>query len=155
VWHYGLRNPWRMSFDRATGEQWIGDVGQGDYEEIDHVAAGRKGVNFGWNKREGKHPYNGGAAPSGAVDPELELTHADGNCSVTGGYVYRGEAIRGLGGTYVFADYCRARLLGASGGTIRELGPKLSAVSSFGEDASGELWVMSLEGPVYRLERAT
>ncbi len=154
IWHYGLRNPWRWSFDRATGEQWIADVGQNAYEEVNHIAAGRKGVNFGWVNREGKHAYNGGSKPPGAVDPEYELTHDDGNCSVTGGFVYRGSQIRGLAGSYVFADYCRGRITAAAGGALRELGPQIDEVSSFGQDASGELWVFSLAGGVSRLDRA-
>jgi glucose/arabinose dehydrogenase len=156
IWHYGLRNPWRFTFDRATHEQWIADVGQDAYEEVDHIAAARGGVNFGWNKREGKHAYKGGAIPAGALDPQLELSHSDGNCSVTGGYVYRGSAIRGLAGTYVFADLCKGRLLGASGSSaaIRDLGADISQPTTFGEDASGELWVFSYAGPVYKLTRA-
>ncbi len=154
IWHYGLRNPWRFSFDRANGEQWIADVGQNAYEEVDHVAAAQKGANFGWNKREAKHAYQGGAAPAGAVEPQFELSHDGGNCSITGGYVYRGSVIRGLAGTYVFADYCKGRLLGGSGASMRDLGVAVGSPSSFGEDANGELWVLSLDGPVYKLTRA-
>ncbi len=154
IWHYGLRNPWRFSFDRANGEQWIADVGERTWEEVDHIGAGRSGVNFGWKNREAKHAYRGGAMPSGAVDPQFELSHDDGNCSITGGYVYRGSAIRGLGGTYVFADYCKGRLIGASGSSMRDLGVGLESPSSFGEDANGELWVLSISGPVYRLTSA-
>ena len=154
IWHYGLRNPWRFSFDRANGEQWIADVGQNAYEEVDHVAAGQKGVNFGWNKREANHAYQGGSMPAGAVDPQFELPHSSGNCSITGGYVYRGSVIRGLAGTYVFADYCKGRLTGGSGASLRDLGVGVKSPSSFGEDANGELWVLSLEGPVYKLTRA-
>ncbi len=154
IWHYGLRNPWRWSFDRANGEQWIADVGQNDYEEINHVGAGAKGVDFGWNRREAKHAFNGGTRPAGAVDPEYELAHSAGNCSITGGYVYRGTTIRGFAGTYVFADFCRGQISAASGGTLRELGLRVESVSSLGEDANGELWVLSLAGGVYRLTRA-
>jgi glucose/arabinose dehydrogenase len=154
IWHYGLRNPWRWSFDRATGEQWIGDVGQGAYEEIDRVGARVNGVNFGWNKREGNHAYNGGAKPSGAVDPVLEVSHDNGSCAIVGGYVYRGAAIRGFAGTYVFTDNCRGQLVSFAGGAARDLGIAIDSPSSFGEDASGELWVLSLSGPVYRLDRS-
>ncbi|MEY2425035.1 MAG: hypothetical protein QOI61_607 [Actinomycetota bacterium] len=154
IWHYGLRNPWRWSFDRANGELWIGDVGQGAWEEIDHVGAGAKGVNFGWNKREGKHAYEGGATPPGAVDPEYEYGHSAGYCSVTGGYVYRGSVIRGFAGTYLFADHCKGELTAASGGSMRQLGIHIDEPASFGEDASGEVWVLSLAGGVYRLGRA-
>lgn len=151
IWHYGLRNPWRWSFDRANGDMWIGDVGQDDWEEIDHVGAGRKGVNFGWRLREGNHAYNGGSKPSGAVDPVYETSHADGNSSITGGYVYRGNAIRGFGGTYVFIDVRKGRLLGMNGASVRDLGLPVKQVVSFGEDSSGELWLLSLSGGVYRL----
>jgi glucose/arabinose dehydrogenase len=155
IWQYGLRNPWRWSFDRSSGDQWIGDVGQNQYEEIDHVASGVRGVNFGWNKREGKHSYNGGAMPPGAVDPEIEISHSNGSCAIVGGYVYRGAAIPGLGGTYLFSDNCRGQLVAAIGGATHDLGVTVSQPSSFGEDASGELWVLSLSGPVFRLGRAS
>jgi glucose/arabinose dehydrogenase len=155
IWQYGLRNPWRWSFDRANGEQWIGDVGQGLYEEVDHVGAGVRGVNFGWNNREGKHAYNGGAMPPGAVDPEIEVPHSNGSCAIVGGYVYRGAAIAGLGGTYLFSDNCRSQIVAASGGVTHDVGVTISQPSSFGEDSSGELWVLSLSGPVFRLGRAS
>jgi glucose/arabinose dehydrogenase len=154
VWHYGLRNPWRWSFDRANHELWIGDVGQNAYEEVDHVGAGAKGVNFGWNKREGKHAYNGGATPPGAVDPEFELSHNAGWCAIVGGYVYRGSVIRGFAGTYLVSDNCRGEVVAYAGGAPRDLGIHIDQASSFGEDATGELWVLSLTGGVYRLGRA-
>ena len=153
IWHYGLRNPWRWSFDRSNGDQWIGDVGQNAYEEIDHVGPSTKGVNFGWNKREGKHPYQGGSQPSGAVDPEVEVPHSNGSCAIVGGYVYRGTAIPGLNGTYLFSDNCRGKIVAAIGGQTRDVGATVEQPSSFGEDASGELWVLSLSGPVFRLGR--
>jgi glucose/arabinose dehydrogenase len=155
IWQYGLRNPWRWSFDRTSGEQWIGDVGQNLYEEIDHVGAGVRGVNFGWNKREGRHAYNGGAMPPGAVDPEIEVPHSNGSCAIVGGYVYRGAGIPGLGGTYLFTDNCRGQLVAAIGGVTHDVGVTISQPSSFGEDASGELWVLSLSGPVFRLGRVS
>jgi glucose/arabinose dehydrogenase len=155
IWQWGLRNPWRWSFDRTTHEQWIGDVGQNSYEEIDHVGTGVKGVNFGWNKREGKHAYNGGAEPAGAVDPEIEVPHSNGSCAIVGGYVYRGTAIPGLGGTYLFTDNCRGQIVAANGGVTHDVGVTISQPSSFGEDSSGELWVLSLSGPVFRLGRAS
>jgi glucose/arabinose dehydrogenase len=154
IWHYGLRNPWRFSFDRTTGEMWIGEVGQNEYEEVNHAAAGAKGLNFGWNQREGKHAYKGGAKPDGAVDPEIESAHSDGNCAITCGYVYRGAAIKGLGGVYLFADYCRGELVGAIGGVTKELGVHVNEPASFGEDATGELWVLSQSGGIFRLDRA-
>ena len=107
---YGLRNPWRFSFDRQTHDMWIGDVGQDLYEEIDYAPAGQKGINWGWNLREGFHPYNGGAKPPGARDPILERSHDDGDCAITGGYVYRGTAIANFFGAYVFGDTCTGEL---------------------------------------------
>jgi glucose/arabinose dehydrogenase len=107
IWAYGLRNPWRFSFDKKTGDLWIGDVGQDRYEEIDRVPAtqGRdagKGVNFGWNRLEGDHPYQGNA-PSDAVPPVYEISHDTGACAVVGGFVYRGTKIRDLQGDYLFS----------------------------------------------------
>ena len=121
---YGLRNPWRFSFDKDTGDLWIGDVGQGKYEEIDFSAADqrqatpRKGANFGWNRFEGNHDYQGGGSHAGFVFPVFEYTHSDG-CSVTGGYRYRGSALPGMQGAYVFADYCNntIRVLSLTGNT--------------------------------------
>jgi glucose/arabinose dehydrogenase len=155
IWAYGLRNPWRYSFDRATGDLWIGDVGQSAWEEVDRLpASSTGGENYGWNVREGSHPYADGSVP-GAVDPVYDYPHSSGGCVVTGGYVYRGEAIPDLVGAYVFADFCLGKLevLRADGGAFvaADLGPTVEAVSSFGEDAAGELYVLSLAGGVYRL----
>jgi glucose/arabinose dehydrogenase len=159
VWMYGLRNPWRFSFDRATQDVWIGDVGQNQWEEIDFAAAGTAaGSNWGWDLREGTHEFEGPPPPD-AREPLFELSHADGNCSVTGGYVYRGAAIPALRGAYVFADYCRAELIGLvqRDGALADqalLGVQTSEVTSFGEDAAGELYVLSRSGSVYRLDPA-
>lgn len=153
IWHYGLRNPWRFSFDRATGEQWIADVGQVLYEEVNRVGAGAKGLNFGWVRREGKHSYNGGASQPGDIEPVYELAHSDGNSSITGGVVYRGSAIRGLAGTYLFADVSGGKLLGGTGATFRALGPALPQAIAFGEDQAGEVYVLTYGGDVYRLVR--
>jgi glucose/arabinose dehydrogenase len=112
VFHYGLRNPWRISFDSATGDLWIGDVGQGQYEEIDYLGAGAKGgVNFGWDRYEGRHDYESGDPLTNHTPPMFEYSHDEG-CSVTGGYVYRG-AMPEWQGVYFFADYCSGRLWGA------------------------------------------
>lgn len=154
IWHYGLRNPWRFSFDAANGDQWIADVGQNAWEEVNQVAASRKGANFGWRLREGNHAYNGGAKPAGAVDPIYEMSHDAGNCSITGGYVYRGTAIRGFAGTYVFGDFCRGRVIGLTGNTARDLGLTVESLASFGEDANNELWALSLAGDVFKLVKA-
>jgi glucose/arabinose dehydrogenase len=158
IWDYGLRNPWRFSFDAATGDLWIGDVGQNAYEEIDHEPAGEGGRNYGWNRREGLHAYNGGDRPDGAVDPVIEYGHADG-CTVIGGFVYRGRRIPGLQGAYLYGDYCAGwvRAARAPGGRIaeeRDLGLPVPSLSSFGADASGELYALSLAGDVYRIAPA-
>ena len=159
IWAYGLRNPWRYSFDRKTGDLWIGDVGQSAWEEVDRQpASSGGGENYGWNVREGSHPYLAGGSAPGAVDPVYDYPHSGGGCVVTGGYVYRGEAIPALVGTYLFADFCLGALEGlrVEGDRIvhEELGPTVDAVSSFGQDAEGELYVLSLAGGVYRLEPA-
>jgi glucose/arabinose dehydrogenase len=163
IWAYGLRNPWRFSFDRASGDLWIGDVGQYDWEEIDHVAApnGRdagKGANFGWNRLEGTHPYRGNA-PNGVVPPVYETSHRAGACAGVGGYVYRGTKIPGLTGAYLFSDNCDGtiRLLvpdGAGGVTMRASGMKSASVSSFGQGNGGALYVLSQADGVFRVDAA-
>jgi glucose/arabinose dehydrogenase len=157
VYITGVRNPWRFSFDRQNGDLWIGDVGQGAEEEIDLLPAGRAaGANLGWDRVEGNRPFEG-EAPAGAVPPVFTYGRDEGY-SVTGGYVYRGSAIPGLGGAYVFGDYGAGvvRALGIEGGRVvseRSLGVETGPASlvSFAEDADGELYVLSLEGPVYQL----
>jgi len=152
---WGLRNPWRFSFDRATGDLWIGDVGQDTYEEIDYVRAGEKGLNFGWSAREGFHAFKG-AEPAGARDPLLEVAHSTGACAIVGGYVYRGRAIPALRGVYVFGDDCRPQLVGVvqqDGRVVdqRDLGPTVDQLTTFGEDHDGELYAVSRTGTIYRL----
>lgn len=163
VWAYGLRNPWRFSFDRATGDLWIADVGQGDWEEVNRLPAvdGRdagRGANLGWSLREGRHPFRGGERPDGAVDPIFEYGHDEGGCSVTGGYRYRGTAVPGLAGVYLFADFCLGTIEGielddagaaVTGHRAWDLGT--SRIQSFGEDADGELYVLEQGGRVSRL----
>jgi glucose/arabinose dehydrogenase len=159
VWAYGLRNPWRFSFDRATGDLWIADVGQSAREEINFVAAGSGGgQNFGWARMEGTLPY-AGTPPPDAVAPIFDYARSGGNCSVTGGYVYRGSRIPGLVGAYLFADFClgRVRALRQSGGQVtaqRTFAAAAPNVTSFGQDQAGELYVLSLEGGVYRIDPA-
>jgi glucose/arabinose dehydrogenase len=155
TWMWGLRNPWRFSFDRTTGDLWIGDVGQNKYEEIDLARAGEKGINWGWSAREGFHAFRG-ASPKDARDPLLETRHADGNCAIVGGYVYRGRAIPTLDGVYVFGDDCRANLVGvvAANGRVvaqRDLGPTVSQLTTFGEDPAGEIYAVARGGTVFRL----
>jgi glucose/arabinose dehydrogenase len=157
VYSYGLRNPWRFSFDRATGDLTIADVGQNTWEEVDFVRRGRgRGANFGWDAFEGNHTYEGGEAP-GHVRPVIEHSHdGDGFCSITGGYVLRHRSYGALRGTYVYGDICEGRLRGARlapgrASGRRAFGATVSTVSSFGEDASGRVYAVSLDGPVYRL----
>jgi glucose/arabinose dehydrogenase len=150
IWAYGLRNPWRFSFDRATGDLYIGDVGQDGYEEVDVQPAGSAGGrNYGWNIMEGFHPYKGGST-EGLIPPAAEYEHASGNCSVTGGYVYRGGAIPSLEGIYLFGDYCTGqtwvlRRFPDGWRAAEWFGMRIS-ISSFGEDESGELYVLDYRG---------
>jgi glucose/arabinose dehydrogenase len=157
IWDYGLRNPWRFSFDRETGDLWIADVGQSAYEEVDVQPAGSTGgLNFGWNLFEGTHPYGAAVDPAGFTMPVYEYIHDGGVCAVTGGYVYRGTAIPDLVGAYVFGDYCGGRLeafeaRGDRATGHRLLGPVVDGLASFGEDAQGELYVCALSGEVFKL----
>lgn len=155
ILHWGLRNPWRFSFDRATGDLWIGDVGQNKIEEIDFRPAGSAGVNFGWNAFEGTSAF-GGTASGPTVKPVAQYSHEKG-CSVTGGYVHRGARVASLRGRYIYADFCTGRTWtmrpGPNPGGVREitgrLSRSLSSISSFGEDANGELYATA-GGTVYR-----
>jgi glucose/arabinose dehydrogenase len=161
IWALGLRNPWRFSFDRAGGDLWIGDVGQNEWEEVDHLKRGLGGVNFGWNRYEGRHDFASdtplaGGKLRGAV---AEYSHSEG-CSITGGYVYRGPRIPGLSGRYVYADYCSGKLwtLATAGGAPRDVssvvgGAGVKSITSFGQDGSGILYVCSAEGTLYRFSR--
>ncbi|MFN8589388.1 MAG: PQQ-dependent sugar dehydrogenase [Candidatus Eisenbacteria bacterium] len=159
VWAKGVRNPWRFSFDRGSNLVYVADVGQNAWEEVNVADARTRGLNYGWNRREGLHAFRGGTRPERALDPVVEYGHDDG-CSVTGGYVYRGRAIPWLAGTYLFSDYCRGWLRsfrwdGERAVERREwrVGP-LGSVTSFGEDAAGELYVTDAEGSVLRLVAA-
>ena len=156
VWAYGLRNPWRISFDRSTGDLWIGDVGQGDWEEIDYLPAGSPGgANFGWSIMEGNHGYDGQAQP-GLLLPAAEYSHSSGGCSVTGGVVYRGSMTE-WNGIYFYGDYCS----GYVWGLILSEGQWLSQIlfetnlriTSFGQDESGEIFFASDAGGVYVLTK--
>lgn len=156
IWAYGLRNPWRYSFDRLTGDLWIGDVGQTGWEEVDVQPAGSSGgENYGWNILEGSHPFFGDELPDG-VAPIYEYSHAEGGCTVIGGYAYRGDAIPELTGAYLFGDLCIGEIeaLAVENGRVtghEALGPVVENLSSFGEDSNGELYAMSLSGGVYRI----
>lgn len=143
---WGLRNPWRFSFDRLTGELWAADVGQGAWEEVDRIEVGG---NYGWRIREGAHCNipSTGCATAGLTDPVAEYDHGVGR-SVTGGFVYRGSALPALVGSYVFADYVSGRVLRVApgGATAEELLDTSLNVSAFGEDAGGELYVVDHDG---------
>ncbi|MFN8388365.1 MAG: PQQ-dependent sugar dehydrogenase [Anaerolineales bacterium] len=154
IWAYGLRNPWRMSFDSATGDLYIGDVGQDTWEEIDFIPAGSPGgENFGWDHREGMHDFEGGG-PADMIEPIAEYRHSEGGCSVTGGYVYRG-AMPEWNGIYLFGDYCRGIVWGLirSGETWQKqlLFDTNFAITSFGQDTNGEVYILDNDGGVYRL----
>lgn len=162
IWLYGVRNPWRFSFDRANGDLWIGDVGQNAIEEITHLpaidgSAGR-GANLGWRLVEGDQPFDGGTAPPDHVGP-IHTYGREGGCSVTGGYVYRGQALPELAGAYLFADFCAAELIALRdlddgsilvGDIVTDRG--VGQIVSFAEDADGELYVLGAGGSISRLE---
>jgi glucose/arabinose dehydrogenase len=159
IWDSGMRNPWRASFDRANGTLWIADVGQGSYEEINREPAGTGNVNYGWDCREGKHWFETAgcdtSAPWPYTDPVAEYTHAGGNCSVTGGFVYRGTAFPDFVGQYVLGDYCSGRIwtLNAAAGSPTLLLHRDTSVlvSSFGEAENGEVYVTDHAGRLYRV----
>ena len=158
VYALGLRNPWRFSFDRETGDLWIGDVGQDSLEEIDGVERGEgEGANFGWSAFEGTERFNSDQQAPGAIEPVLTYGRDEG-CSVTGGYVVRDRALESLYGRYLYGDYCEGRLRsftarpGEPADDDRELGVEVPGLSSFGEDVDGHVYATSLEGPVYRLD---
>jgi glucose/arabinose dehydrogenase len=157
LYAYGLRNPWRFSFDSTTGNLWIGDVGQNKWEEIDYLKAGTKaGTNFGWSYYEGDHVYKPQAiVRTRLVYPVSEYSHALG-AAVIGGYVYRGSAIPALKGDYLFADYASARVWfktspGAAAHILTGISQKLPSVSSFGQNSKGELFISSLDGKIYKI----
>jgi glucose/arabinose dehydrogenase len=156
VWAYGLRNVWRFGFDRVTGDLYHGDVGQNQWEEINFQPADSPGgENYGWNVYEATHLYSGGGELENAVMPVAEYDHANG-CSVTAGYVYRGEAIPALEGVYFYSDYCSGRVWIAyrdanmdwQSTVFTEAGFQ---VSSFGEDEAGELYLINYSGGLYKM----
>ncbi|MCC6627102.1 MAG: PQQ-dependent sugar dehydrogenase [Chloroflexi bacterium] len=159
IWAYGLRNPWRFNFDRATGDLYIGDVGQNRWEEVSVAPAGSKGgLNFGWSIMEGNHCFKptDGCDERGLTAPAVEYAHSQG-CSVTAGHVYRGRRLPALVGTFIYGDFCTGRVWGltrqANGAWVtRDLFTSRMQISSLGEDADGELLVVSYQsGEVYRL----
>ncbi|MCY4579603.1 MAG: PQQ-dependent sugar dehydrogenase [Chloroflexi bacterium] len=154
IWAYGIRNPWRFSFDRESGELWMADVGQNRFEEVDIV---RRGLNYGWNVMEGSSCFK----PSRGCDAQgFELPVAeygrDGGCSVTGGYVYRGDRLPSLYGAYIYGDFCSGKIWGLryEDGRVTEqleLVDSRLEISSFGEDQSREMFILSFDGGIYRL----
>jgi glucose/arabinose dehydrogenase len=156
---FGLRNPWRFSFDRANGNLWIGDVGQGNWEEVDYRAAARVGklANYGWSRYEGKATYDAHKPlvhKGDLVFPQLVYSHSAG-CSITGGYVYRGANVASAKGRYFFGDYCSGTVWSFVAGAGRKSAAveagKIANLSSFGEDANGELYAVSTDGALYQL----
>ena len=168
VWSYGLRNPWRCSFDDVTGQLWCGDVGQDSYEEIDRVKTG-KGVNFGWRLLEGRHYYNDPGHTQGDLCtsnckrlPIAEYAHSafgGGNCAVTGGYVSRRSGAT-LEGNYVFGDFCSGRVWvipsnWTPGATLPAPAAETGfSISSFGEDSSGKIYIVDHSGSVYLIDQS-
>jgi len=164
VWDYGLRNPWRFSFDRCTGDLYIGDVGQDAWEEIDVEPAESGHRNYGWDRMEASHCHepSRNCDSAGLTLPVVEYGHGP-SCSVTGGYVYRGARIPNLVGAYLYADYCSGKIwyLKLSDGVVTATGELTTdllggrtewPISSFGEDGSGELYVVVYDGAVYRID---
>src|SRR5207247_1775913 len=150
IWAYGLRNPWRFSFDRKTDDLWIGDVGQSTVAEIDHAPAGRGGQNYGWNIMEGPACFEPsvGCNQSGLTRPVAYYSHENGDCTVIGGYVYRGSEFPALRGGYLYGDFCTG-LIWALNASAESPHPAQVLdtnflISSFGEDDRGELYVTSI-----------
>jgi glucose/arabinose dehydrogenase len=157
VWAWGLRNPWRFSHDRKTGKFYISDVGQSRYEEINREAAGfGGGRNYGWRVYEGRHCYNASSCSlAGDTFPVAEYRHTGGNCSITGGYVYRGTEYPVMAGHYVFADFCSGKIYTMiQYGTTRDIVLRRDStqnITSFGESESGELYAVTINGRLYKI----
>ncbi len=152
IWAYGLRNPWRFSFDRHTGDLWAADVGQNRYEEVDIIRPGR---NYGWNLMEGSKCFRPTNCDTRGLEMPVAEYGRDGGCSVTGGYVYRGSRQPALYGAYLYADFCSGKIwaLRHDGAAVTEqmlIADTGLSISSFGEDESGEVYVLTFEGAVYR-----
>jgi glucose/arabinose dehydrogenase len=153
IYAYGLRNPWRWSFDSKTGTMWLADVGQNDWEEIDIIEAGG---NYGWNAKEGFHEYNANTRVHGTmIAPVAEYSHDEG-CSVTGGYVYRGKAIPELQGVYIYGDFCSGRIWGLSQNKQGLYESKLLIdshlmISSFAQGNDGEIYVLHFGGRIFKM----
>lgn len=144
IWAYGLRNAWKFSFDSETGDLWIADVGQNEIEEINKQSSETSGLNYGWRCYEGNDPYNTGGcdAPESMVFPIAIYNHSGGRCSITGGYVYRGTTYPNLVGKYFFADYCSGEIGWVDGDTLEFLTDTNDFITGFGQDMSGQLYVV-------------
>ncbi len=161
IWATGLRNPWRFSFDRQTGDLYIGDVGQWAYEEVDFQPAGQGGQNYGWSAYQGMHPHIKQTIPvdeSTLTLPVLEYAHTEG-CSITGGYVYRGAALPAMNGIYLYGDYCNGRVWAANriaDGTWQSYLWMQTGyvITSFGQDEAGELYLIDYKSGIYKLTAA-
>ena len=173
IWAYGLRNPWRFSFDKFNGDLYIGDVGQYLWEEINKISSNQSDINFGWNIMEGNHCYEKEACNQDGLTKPIFEYPSDASyafslmninqknvygCSVTGGYVYRGNKINDLSGLYLFSDFCTGKIwaLNPVDGTTKDLttqllGEKKSMISSFGEDINGELYIVEFSGSIYKI----
>lgn len=158
IWAYGLRNPWRFSFDSSNGDLFIGDVGQNSWEEIDFLPAGHPGgANFGWDYREGAHAF-GGTPPAGLelIDPVVEYSLSGANCAVTGGYVYRGQNLPDFQGVYLYGDFCSGVVWGLlrlpdgswQNAALFETGAN---ITSFGQDEAGQIYLVDRQGSIYHL----
>ena len=158
MYAYGLRNPWRFSFDSHTGDLIVGDVGQDKFEEVDFVSRGKgAGANFGWNDFEGRHRYRRSGAPPPSVAPVIERPHSGGFCAIVGGYVVRDRSLRGQYGRYLYGDDCSPRVYAArlragraTSGSVLIRG--MEHLVSFGEDGRRRIYCVWLSGPVYRLD---
>ena len=156
IWLYGLRNPWRMSFDRETGDLWLGDVGQAAWEEVDVARAGVGGTNFGWVVMEGNHCYSADSCNQEGLAPPASDYGRDQGCTVIGGYVYRGETYAFLRGSYLFADYCSGTLFAIDAAADDYAPPTVAGngfdgIAAFGEDSAGELYALALDGTISRV----
>ncbi len=161
IFAYGLRNPWRFSFDPATDDLSIGDVGQDEFEEIDYVTSEQaSGANFGWSAFEGEARFNEDQPAEGTIPPVLVASHEDGNCSITGGLVVRDPRLPSLEGRYVYGDLCRGQIRSFQPAPEqparddRPLGAEVPRLASFGTDDAGRVYAVSIDGPVYRLDPA-
>lgn len=156
VWAIGLRNPWRFSFDRETGDLYIADVGQNQYEEVNVAPAGHPApINYGWNIMEGLHCYGSDSCDQeGLYLPAVEYSHPEGGCSITGGYVYRGEQFPALSGNYFYGDFCTGRVWSflPPDGEPRQVASVQGNITSFGQDAMGELYLLTQQGQVYQIQ---